>query len=74
MIKNIIEFYKLEVGFSNLKAVIIIFFNNYLNNNLIKIIKKVITGEFIGPYRVWQKDIDIPGLAMTRSFGDKMGK
>lgn len=28
--------------------------------------------EFIGPPRVWLKDEDIPGLAMTRSFGDKI--
>lgn len=27
-------------------------------------------GEFIGPLRVYMKDKDIPGLAMTRSFGD----
>lgn len=26
----------------------------------------------IGPHRVWLKDIDIPGLAMTRSFGDEI--
>lgn len=28
-------------------------------------------GEFIGPPRVWLKDEEIPGLAMSRSFGDK---
>ena len=28
--------------------------------------------QFIGPSRVWLKDEDIPGLAMTRSFGDKI--
>jgi hypothetical protein len=28
--------------------------------------------EFIGPARVWIKDEDIPGLAMSRSFGDKV--
>jgi hypothetical protein len=28
--------------------------------------------QFIGPPRVWLKDEDIPGLAMTRSFGDKI--
>ena len=28
--------------------------------------------EFMGPPRVWLKDEDIPGLAMTRSFGDKI--
>jgi serine/threonine protein phosphatase PrpC len=25
---------------------------------------------FIGPKRIWLKNSDIPGLAMTRSFGD----
>jgi serine/threonine protein phosphatase PrpC len=29
-------------------------------------------GEFIGPQRVWVKDGDVPGLAMTRSFGDEI--
>ena len=29
-------------------------------------------GEFVGPFRVWVKDADIPGLAMSRSFGDKI--
>ena len=24
----------------------------------------------MGPERVWLKDIDVPGLAMSRSFGD----
>ncbi len=27
-------------------------------------------GNFVGPLRVYMKDKDIPGLAMTRSFGD----
>lgn len=27
-------------------------------------------GEQCGPYRVWIQDKEIPGLAMTRSFGD----
>ena len=27
-------------------------------------------GEEMGPYRVWLKEKNIPGLAMTRSFGD----
>ena len=27
----------------------------------------------LGPLRVWMKDIQMPGLAMTRSFGDKAG-
>ena len=30
-------------------------------------------GTFIGPNRVWLKDKNIPGLAMSRSFGDKIG-
>ena len=29
-------------------------------------------GEFVGPKRVWLKDEEIPGLAMTRSFGDRV--
>ena len=31
-------------------------------------------GENVGPLRVWQKDHDIPGLAMTRALGDGAGK
>lgn len=27
----------------------------------------------MGPLRVWQKEVKSPGLAMTRSFGDKAG-
>jgi serine/threonine protein phosphatase PrpC len=27
-------------------------------------------GEYVGPLRVYMKEKDIPGLAMTRSFGD----
>lgn len=27
----------------------------------------------LGPLRVWMKDVQMPGLAMTRSFGDKAG-
>ena len=30
-------------------------------------------GNCIGPLRVWMSSMDIPGLAMTRSFGDKAG-
>ena len=30
-------------------------------------------GHHLGPMRVWLSKIDIPGLAMTRSFGDKVG-
>ncbi len=29
-------------------------------------------GEFIGPARVWIKEEEIPGLAMSRSFGDRV--
>ena len=29
-------------------------------------------GESIGPYRVWLKDENVPGLAMSRSLGDKV--
>ena len=31
-------------------------------------------GQDIGPLRVWMKDVQMPGLAMTRSFGDKAGR
>jgi serine/threonine protein phosphatase PrpC len=31
---------------------------------------KMPNGEFIGPHRVWLRDQDIPGLGMSRSFGD----
>lgn len=27
-------------------------------------------GSLVGPARVWLKDADVPGLAMSRSFGD----
>ena len=30
------------------------------------------TGKFVGPKRVWLKEDDVPGLAMTRSFGDRV--
>lgn len=30
-------------------------------------------GNQLGPLRVWMNTIDIPGLAMTRSMGDKVG-
>lgn len=30
-------------------------------------------GAFVGPLRVWLKNEQIPGLAMTRSFGDYAG-
>ena len=29
-------------------------------------------GEFVGPERVWLKEEDLPGLAMSRSFGDEI--
>lgn len=29
-------------------------------------------GDPIGPHRVWLKDQDYPGLAMSRSFGDEI--
>lgn len=31
------------------------------------------TGKFIGPPRVWNKLGDIPGLMMSRTFGDEIG-
>ena len=31
-------------------------------------------GERTGPYRVYMKNTDLPGLAMSRSFGDKKAK
>lgn len=31
-------------------------------------------GRSVGPYRVWSKDGQGPGLAMSRSLGDKLGK
>lgn len=30
------------------------------------------TGKKVGPERVWLKSEDIPGLAMSRSFGDQV--
>ena len=30
-------------------------------------------GKFVGPYRVWLKDKNLPGLATSRAFGDKVG-
>ena len=32
-----------------------------------------LTGKFIGPPRIWTKADDIPGLMMSRSFGDEIG-
>jgi serine/threonine protein phosphatase PrpC len=31
-------------------------------------------GEDVGPLRVWQKDLNVPGLAMTRALGDGAGR
>jgi hypothetical protein len=31
-------------------------------------------GNNIGPYRVWEKDTNVPGLAMSRSIGDMIAK
>ena len=31
-----------------------------------------LTGEEFGPQRIWMKKEDVPGLAMTRSFGDNV--
>lgn len=30
-------------------------------------------GQALGPLRVWLSNLDMPGLAMTRSMGDKVG-
>ena len=30
-------------------------------------------GNLVGPKRVWKKGENVPGLAMTRSFGDEVG-
>ena len=40
------------------------------------VVNKIITkyGDGIGPYRVWAKNKDYPGLAMSRSIGDFNGK
>ena len=29
-------------------------------------------GEYVGPERIWIKEEEVPGLAMTRSFGDRV--
>ena len=31
------------------------------------------SGQPVGPLRVWMHSLQLPGLAMTRSFGDKAG-
>lgn len=33
-----------------------------------------VMGNTIGPYRVWKPQCDLPGLAMSRSIGDGVGK
>jgi serine/threonine protein phosphatase PrpC len=33
-----------------------------------------INGQFIGPDRVWNKTLKVPGLQITRAFGDLIGK
>ena len=42
----------------------------YANNGRIQPFTE--DGEFVGPQRVWIKEEEIPGLAMTRSFGDRV--
>ena len=44
----------------------------YENNGRIQPFTDDDTGEFVGPQRVWVKEDDVPGLAMTRSFGDRV--
>ena len=34
--------------------------------------RDVLDGEFVGRQRVWLKDEEVPGLAITRSFGDRV--
>ena len=31
-------------------------------------------GKFLGPDRVWNKSLKVPGLQITRAFGDLIGK
>ena len=31
------------------------------------------SGNYVGPKRVWKKEGEVPGLAMSRSFGDEIG-
>jgi len=42
------------------------------NNGRILQFKDEDDNEFVGPMRVWVKHDDIPGLAMSRSFGDQV--
>ena len=41
-----------------------------INGGRIKPFYDDITKKFLGPDRIWLRDDDLPGLAMTRSFGD----
>ena len=34
---------------------------------------KDFSGNAVGPLRVWLSNLELPGLAMTRSMGDKIG-
>ena len=45
---------------------------NLMGGTIDKILDE--NGEKTGPYRVYVKGKDYPGLAMSRSFGDKMAK
>ena len=40
------------------------------------IIQPIMTenGQYIGPDRVWNKSLKVPGLQVTRGFGDLIGK
>ena len=42
------------------------------NGNYIGPERVWLKGNYIGPERVWLKDEDVPGLAMSRSFGDEV--
>ena len=43
-----------------------------MNNGRIQPFIDEETGQFVGPQRVWIKEDEVPGLAMTRSFGDQV--
>ena len=43
-----------------------------MNNGRIQPFVDEETGQFVGPQRVWIKEDEVPGLAMTRSFGDQV--
>ena len=44
-----------------------------MNGGIVRKMKNEL-GEGVGPYRVWARDGDYPGLAMSRSIGDLKGK